>query len=114
LEELKPKWHAICPDFHPWFVYHEAELFCSSMIRSVRSAAGLGHPPRSYTTNNNESINRVLKEKVGYKKQEWPEFNSKMLELVKEQQEEYSKAVCGCGEYEHLCFFMIVHWFRVQ
>ena len=102
LEELKPKWHAICPDFHPWFVSHEAELFCSSMIRSVRSAAGLGHPPRSYTTNNNESINRVLKEKVGYKKQEWPEFNSKMLELVKEQQEEYSKAVCGCGEYE-LC-----------
>ena len=23
-----------------------------------------------------------------------------MLELVKEQQEEYTKAVCGCGEYE--------------
>ena len=42
----------------------------------------------------------MLKEKVSYRKQEWPEFNSKMLELVKEQQEEYTKAVCGCGEYE--------------
>ena len=72
------------------------------MIRFVRSSAGLGCPPRSYTTNNKESINRVLKEKVSFKKQEWPEFNLKMLELVKEQQDEYSKAVCGCGEYE-LC-----------
>ena len=43
-----------------------------------------------------------MKEKVNYKKQEWPEFNLKMLKLVKEQQDEYSKAVCGCGEYE-LC-----------
>ena len=42
----------------------------------------------------------MLKEKVCYRKQEWPEFNSKILELVKEQQEEYTKAVCGCGEYE--------------
>ena len=100
LEELKPKWNAVCSDFHYWFVSHEAELFSSCMIHSVRSSAGLGCPPCSYTTNNNESINRVLKEKVSFKKQEWPEFNLKMLEL--EQQDEYSKAVCGCGEYE-LC-----------
>ena len=100
LEELKPKWNAVCPDFHYWFVSHEAELFSSCMIHSVRSSAGLGCPPCSYTTNNNESINRVLKEKVSFKKQEWPEFNLKMLEL--EQQDEYSKAVCVCGEYE-LC-----------
>lgn len=57
------------------------------MIRSVRSNAGLGFPPKAYTTNN-ESINRVLKDKVSYKKQEWPEFNLKMFELVKEQEEE--------------------------
>ena len=100
LEELKPKWDAVCPDFHHWFVSHEAELFSSCMILSVCSSAGLGCPPHWYTTNNNELINRVLKENVNYKKQEWPEFNVKMLELVKEQQDEYSKAVCGCGEYE--------------
>ncbi len=76
LEELKPKWHATCPAFHQWYATNEAEL-CSSMICSVRSSAGLGFPPRAYATNNNESINRVLKEKV-------------------------SEAVCGWGEYE-LC-----------
>lgn len=48
----------------------------------------------------NESINRVLKDKVGHKKQEWPEFNCKLQDLVKDQEEEYNKAVCGCGEYE--------------
>ena len=99
-EEVKSKWDAICPDFHKWFVTNEAELFCSPMIRSVRTCASLGFPQRSYTTNNNESINRVLKSKICYKKQEWPEFNSKMLELVTEQEEEFSKAVCGFGEYE--------------
>ena len=31
LEELKPKWDAVCPDFHHWFVSHEAELFSSCM-----------------------------------------------------------------------------------
>ena len=79
---------------------NEATLFCSSLIRSVRSTAGLGLPPSLYTTNNNESINRVLKEKMCYKKQEWPTFNSKMLELVLEQQGEYTKVICKCGEYE--------------
>lgn len=102
LEELRPKWDSLCPDFYPWFVSNESDLFITSMIRSVRSNAGLGFPPRMYTTNNNESINRVLKDKVCYKKQEWPQFNLKMYELVKEQEEEFSKAVCGCGEYE-LC-----------
>ena len=69
------------------------------MIRSVHSSAGLGFPPPLYTTNNNESINRLLKEKVSFKKQEWPEFNTKMFQLVSKQHEEFCKAICGCGEY---------------
>ena len=100
LEELKEKWDRLCPSFYKWFVTNEATWFCSSLIRSVHSTAGLGLPPCLYTNNNNESINRVLKEKVCYKKQEWPTFNNKMLQLVLEQQEEYSKAICKCGEYE--------------
>lgn len=99
LRTLKATWDEICPEFYDWFVKNESELFCTSMIRSVRSNAGLGFPPPLYTTNNNESINRVLKEKVCFKKQEWPEFNTKMFELVSEQYEEFSKVVCGCGEY---------------
>ena len=37
---------------------------CSSMIASVRSMAGLGSPPKSFTTNNNESLNNLLKQKL--------------------------------------------------
>ena len=100
MEQLKIKWEALCPGFYEWFVTNEAEIFCLSLIRSARSSAGLGFPPRLYTTNNNESINRVLKEKISFRKQEWPSFNLKMQELILEQQEEYTKAVCGFGEYQ--------------
>ena len=100
LERLNDNWDEVSPGFYEWFVTNEAGLFCSSLIRSVRTTAGLGHPPALYTTNSNESINRVLKEKVCYKKQEWRTFNSKMLQLVLDQQQEYCKAICGCGEFE--------------
>lgn len=100
LEKLKQEWNSICPEFYEWFVKTQAELFSTCMIQSVRSCAGLGYPPSMYTTTNNESINRVLKDQVHYKKQEWPQFNSKMFDLVKDQQEEFKKAVCGNGEYE--------------
>ena len=100
LEELKPVWNNICPSFYEWFVTNEVNLFCSHMIRCIRSSAGLGYPPRLYTTNNNESINRLLKDKTAYRKQEWPTFNAKMLSLITDQQEEISKAICGFGEYK--------------
>ena len=99
LEKVKPAWNVVCPTFYQWFSDTQAEFFCSFMIHSARSKANLGNPPPLYTTNNNESINKLLKEKVSYKQQEWPVFNQKMFELVNDQQEEFSKAVCGCGEY---------------
>ena len=37
------------------------------MIASVRTLAGLGKPPQSYTTNGNESLNNVLERKVNFK-----------------------------------------------
>ena len=37
---------------------------CSSMIASVCASAGLGNPPKSFTTNNNESSNILLKQKA--------------------------------------------------
>ncbi len=86
LEKLEPTWNAICPTFYQLFLDTQAELFCSFMIRSVRSKANLGNPPPLYTTNNNESINKLLKEKVSYKQQEWPVFNQKMFELINDQQ----------------------------
>ena len=93
LESLKSNWDKLHSGFYEWFVSNEPGLFCSSLIRSVHTTAGLGLPPLLYMTNNNESINKLLKEKVHYKRQEWPTFNSKMQQLVAEQQVEYSKAV---------------------
>ena len=76
LNMLEPKWNSFCPSFFNWFVANESDLFCSSMIASVRSMAGLGHPPKYYTTNNNESMNCLLKhETLKFKKHEWPTFN---------------------------------------
>ncbi len=117
LENLKAKWNEICPEFYEWFLVHEANLFCSHMIRSIRSSAGLGSPPCLYTTNNNESINRVLKASVAYKKQEWPAFNTKMLAVVNDQQEEVNKAICGIGEFtfcEEFKFLEVPHTQWIQ
>ena len=49
-EILKPKWEILSKEFPKWFTVHEVELFCSSMIASVRCLAGLGNPPKYYTT----------------------------------------------------------------
>ena len=100
LEALKAKWDSICPLFHEWFCKNEAEIFCTSMISSVRSAGGLGKPPKRYTTNSNESLNNLLKKKTDYKKSEWPKFNHLLRSSCEEQEEEVNKAVFGIGEYE--------------
>jgi len=102
LELLKPKWKMICKEFPQWFIVHEVDLFCSSMIASVRCLAGLGNPPEYYTTNCNESLNDFLKRKVDFKHSEWPKFHEVLFAAVREQQEEFAKAVFSQGEYE-LC-----------
>ena len=99
LETLKPKWETQCAGFSEWFSVYEAELFCTSMIASVRTAAGLGNPPEGYTTNASESLN-VLKRKVNFKRSEWPQFNNVLFDLIREQQEEFEKAVFSQGEYK--------------
>lgn len=100
LEMLKPKWEVLSKEFSKWFTVYEVELFCSSMIASVRCLAGLGNPPKYYTTNSNESLNNLLKTKVDFKRSEWPKFNEILFAAVSEQQEEFAKAVFSQGEYE--------------
>ena len=68
-------------------------------LRSIREEVGLGSPPAPYYTNDNESINAAIKEKVNYNKSEWPQFNAKLNELVDSQMQEAEKAIIGCGEY---------------
>ena len=66
------------------------------MIAAIPTSAGLGDPPKSFTTNNNESLNNVLKQKVDYKRNEWTSFN-KLLRSLCEQQRECAKSVFGEG-----------------
>ena len=68
LEMLKDKWDSICPEFLPWFVKHEVDAICSSMLSSVRTQSGLGKPPELFTTNASESLNNLLKRKVDFKR----------------------------------------------
>ena len=86
LRILKPKWDLLCPVFFffEWIVNNEVELMCSSMIASVDSTAGLGSPPKSFTTN--ESLNHLLKQKVDYNQNEWPAFIKLLQELCEQQQ----------------------------
>ena len=99
-KNLKPKWELICPAFVKWFLKYEVEMICSCMTSSVRTQAGLGKPPKRFTTNANESFNSILKRRVDFKRSEWPRFNKVMKDLAEEQQAEFEKAVSGKGEYE--------------
>ena len=49
------------PRFYQWFVRNEADVIKTYTLSSVRIKAGLGSPPMPYTTNHNESMNKVVK-----------------------------------------------------
>ena len=51
-------------------------------------------------TNDSESLSAVIKEKVDYKKHQWPIFNDKMKQLVDQSQQEVKKAIIGTGRYQ--------------
>ena len=100
LKQFQTKWNESCMGFFEWFVKNESGLFTSCMINSVRSVAGLGHPPKHFTTNNNKSINHLLKLETNGKRSEWPAFNCKIRGICEEQQNECDKAVFDSGDYE--------------
>ena len=87
------------PCFYNWFVRTKADVFCTSTLRGTRELAGLGSPPQPFYTNANESMNSALKEKTNYTRMQWPQFNLKMLEFVKEQYCEIEKAIVDGGKY---------------
>lgn len=108
---------AYVPEFHAWFVKYKAEEFCLHTLRSLREDVGLGCPPSAFYTNDNESINATLKERVDYRKQQWAIFNRKMMAAVEVQQREVEKAIIACGQYRlrSRYSFLVVpeKWFRM-
>ena len=99
LEELRNKKSENQITFYSWFKKYHAEEIKSTMIRSVREAAGLGDPPSEFCTNDSEAINSALKQFLGFKKPDWPIFNDKMRKFVFNQQEEVCKAIISLGQY---------------
>ena len=110
LESMKERWNNLesaafsdrkfhRPAFYNWFVKWKAEDFRHCTLCSLREDIGLGSPPKVFFTNDSESVNAMLKECLGYKKHQWATFNSKIKEMVKQQQMEVEKAIIGYGQY---------------
>ena len=76
------------------------DLLKSSAFYPVRIEAGLGNPPKLFTTNASESLNAVIKSKVNYEKSELGKFIDKMRSLTIDQQQEVERAVCCRGKYK--------------
>ena len=93
------------PTFHSWFVENERDVVAHNMIRPLREKAGLGSPPQPYYTNEVESKNNILKQRVKHKKQDLPSFTEAMKRLLLEQQREIERAVAGLGEYKLVADF---------
>lgn len=70
------------------------------MIKRLREECGLGSLPTAFTTNASESANYMLKHKVDYKQNQFPEFLEKFKELISEQDQEVNRALLGQGKYE--------------
>ena len=85
--------------FFDYFVEHYSKVFENTMLRSTRTAAGLGYPPEIFTTNASESLNATIKRRVNYKESEWPEFNNYMRQLIMSQRDEVLWALSGRGQY---------------
>ena len=100
LEAIRDPWERLAPGFHHWFVKHHATDFKIGVISSVRRQAGVNAPSEKYTTNANESLNKVVKFWQNFTKKNWPDFLEKLKGLVKAQVTEAQKALFGGGEYE--------------
>uniref|UniRef100_A0A1X7SSA3 MULE transposase domain-containing protein n=1 Tax=Amphimedon queenslandica TaxID=400682 RepID=A0A1X7SSA3_AMPQE len=90
------------PKFYSWFLKYCIPVVKSNMLRSLRTAAGLGSPPLPYYKNRVESLNKVLKLHTKYQKHQLPEFIKIMEGLYDAQVKEIEKSLCGIAEYRVL------------
>ena len=84
--------------FYAWFCKYHAEEIKSTMIQSVREAAGLGDPSSEFCTNDSKAINSALKQFLAFKKSDWPIFNEKIRKFASSQ-EEVCNSITYLGQY---------------
>jgi len=73
------------PDFHSWFLQWKAKDFCHCTLHLLMSV-WVHHQRLSYT-NDNKSVNALLKKCLGHKMDQWALFNSKIKGMIKQQQQ---------------------------
>jgi len=98
-DKREAEFSTIKPSLYEWFCQYHAKEVRSSMIAPIRESAGLGNPPQHFTTNSNESMNKVIKQALHYEERNWDKFCDEMLALVKIQYQEMEKSVLRTGEY---------------
>ena len=69
------------------------------MLASEHMKVSLGSPPIPYTTNCNESMNKVVKASANYQKLNWIQLADELFNLINNRLKEIEKAVIGMGEY---------------
>ena len=65
----------------------------ATMLKTVRTEAGIGSPPQPFTTNASETTNSVIKAHVAYKHIQLMEFVNHLKDVVDEQEREVERAV---------------------
>ena len=107
LDNVKRKWatlHKNGAKFTTYFLTEKAEVIRESATADIRSMCGLGFPPKVYTQNASESMNRLVKANEDAKLAKKPDgllpFIEHIRAEVKRQQDEQFLAVIGRGEYQ--------------
>ena len=89
--------------FVEYFLKEKAEVIREAGRANVRSVCGLGYPPKVYTQNANECMNRLIKaeENSSYSKKESSllPYVERVRNEIKRQQDEQFLAVLGRGQY---------------
>ena len=88
------------PRFYDWFIANCKDAVKTTMLKSLRVAAGLGNPPQPYYTNDVECHNNVIKQQTNYRAQELPQFIDSMKRMIENQKKEVERAIVGMGEYK--------------
>ena len=85
------------PEFSLWFQRFKSVDIKKCMLKTLRREAGLGDPPRQFTTNDAESINAMVSRWLKGKKG-WDELAKCLHEFVISKYRELEMAVLGIGE----------------
>ncbi len=71
----------------------------TSMLKPIRTDAGLGSPPKSYTNNDPEAANFIIKHGLNFEAKRPHQFISEVKNLIRMQFSNEERAIFGRGPY---------------